>query len=69
MCVCVCMHDSDVKLSMKKMVGSENAAKELIVKNCIRNTRWSFMLSIKAKQVTFKEDIPSRTDSREKSLA
>lgn len=45
----------DIKLSMKKKQwdDSENAAKKLALKNCVRNTRRSFMLSIEAKEVVF----------------
>lgn len=43
------MYRGAIKLSQKKIVSSENAAKELIVKNGVRNTRWSFMPCIEAK--------------------
>lgn len=37
----------------KQWDDSENAAKKLALKNCVRNTRQSFMLSIEAKEVIF----------------
>lgn len=41
------------KKKKKQWDDSENAAKKLALKNCVRNTRQSFMLSIEAKEVIF----------------
>ena len=48
MCVCMCGIMLNCLCKQNQWHASESAVKELLVKNCVRNPRWLFMLSIEA---------------------